>query len=236
MVTCLVLRLPLARLGWQWPIWRLLSVSYFLPLIYATPVYMLTWAIIHGAFTLKPFEAGMAGQYGLANWPVLGTFGVAVPLLFTINVLSTITWALGEELGWRGLMFPALLERVGFHGASLITGFVWAVWHYPGLIWADYNVGTDPRFAITCFTLMVVAMSYISGYLRLRSGSIWPSVLLHATHNTFIQGLFDPLTAATGKTKYITSEFGLGLAITMIITAWLITLTDRSRGMHAGGR
>ncbi|AXC09973.1 hypothetical protein ACPOL_0602 [Acidisarcina polymorpha] len=33
-------------------------------------------------------------------------------------------------------------------------------------------------------------------------------MLLHASHNTFIQGFFDPLTAPTGWAKYITSEFG----------------------------
>jgi hypothetical protein len=55
------------------------------------------------------------------------------------------------------------------------------------------------------------------GYLRVRSGSIWPCVLLHATHNTFIQGIFDPLTAPVGWAKYITTEFGAGLAITVAL-------------------
>lgn len=224
-VTCLLLHLPFARLGLRWPAKRFLWISYFLPLIYAMPVYLLTWIIIHGSFVPRPYEVTMAGQYGLTNWPVLGTLGVALPLLFTINVIATVTWAFGEELGWRGLMFPALLERVGFHGTCLITGIVWAAWHYPGLIWADYNAGTDKRFAITCFTVMVIALSYVSGYLRVRSGSVWPSVLIHATHNTFVQGIFDPLTAGTGRAKYMTSEFGLGLAIAIVITAW-VTLRD----------
>ena len=226
-VTCLLLHVPVARLGFKRPAQRFIWLSYFLPLFYATPVYVFTWIVIHGSFAPKPYDAMMAGQYGLANWPALGTLGVALPLLFTINVVSTITWALGEELGWRGLMFPTLLERVGFHGACLITGIVWAAWHYPGLIWADYNAGTDARFAITCFTLMVIAMSYVSGYLRLRSRSVWPSVLIHATHNTFIQGIFDPLTAAAGWAKYMTSEFGLGLAIAMVITAWVTVMVNR---------
>ena len=231
-VTCLLLDCPLARLGLGWPAGRFLWVGYFLPLAYASPVYLLTWLMIPGSMVLQPFEAMMAGQYGLANWPMLGTFGVAVPLLFTINVIATGTWALGEELGWRGLMFPDLLERTGFDGACLITGIVWAAWHYPGLIWADYNAGTDKRFAIACFTVMVVAMSYVSGYLRMRSGSVWPSVLIHATHNTFIQGLFDPLTAATGRAKYVTSEFGLGMALTIGIAAWVMVAANRDRGLR----
>ena len=226
-VTCLLSHLPMARLGLWWPAQRFIWISYFLPLIYATPVYVLTWIMIHGSFAPYPYEAMMAGQYGLAKWPALGTLGVALPLLFTINVVATVTWALGEELGWRGLMFPVLMERVGFHCACLITGIVWAAWHYPGLIWAYYNAGTEVRFAIPCFTVMVIAMSYVSGYLRLRSGSAWPSVLIHATHNTFVQGIFDPLTAGIGRARHITSEFGLGLAMAVVITAWVTVAANR---------
>ena len=227
-LTCLLLRLPMAQLGLQRPAQRFIWMSYFLPLLYATPVYVLAWILIRGSFVPAPYAAMMAAQYGLGNWPVFGTLGVALPLLSTVSVIATVTWALGEELGWRGLMFPALLERVGFHGACLMTGVVWAAWHYPGLIWADYNAGTDARFAVACFTVMVIAMSYVSGYLRLRSRSVWPSVLLHATHNTFIQGMFDPLTSATGRAKYVTSEFGLGLAIIMVIAASVVVAANRS--------
>ncbi|MBW4039705.1 MAG: CPBP family intramembrane metalloprotease [Acidobacteria bacterium] len=171
----------------------------------------------------------MAATYGLGHWPALGTFGVALPLLFTIGVIATSVWALGEELGWRGFLFPRLQERFGFHGACLISGLIWAVWHFPGLLWADYNAGTNPIFAMSCFTVAVVAMSYIMGYLRMSSGSIWPCVLLHATHNTFVEGIFDPLTASVGCAKYITSEFGIGLALS-IVAAAAILISKRGFG------
>ena len=94
--------------------------------------------------------------------------------------------------------------------------------HYPGLLWADYNAGTNPAFAIGCFTVMVVAVAYIMGFLKVRSKSIWPCVLLHATHNTFVQGLYDALTAPVGTAKYITTEFGAGLAMMIICAAILL--------------
>jgi uncharacterized protein len=220
--TCLLLRIPLGTLGWRWPAPRFLSLAYFLPLIYAAPVYLLTWLAVPGSFALKRFEAMMTSAYGLGRWPALGTFGVAFPLLFTVTVIGTATWALGEELGWRGFLFPRLHERFGFHGACLISGLIWAVWHYPGLLWADYNAGTNAVFAIACFTVSVVAMAYIMGYLRTRSGSIWPCVVLHATHNSFVQGIFDPLTAAAGWAKYTTTEFGVGLAVTEVVAAAIV--------------
>ena len=211
-----------------WPTRRFLKLAYFVPLMYAAPVYLLTWLAIRRSFSLNSFETTMAGTYGLGKWPTLGTFGVAVPLWLTITVIGTATWALGEEIGWRGFLFPRLQQRFGFHGACLFSGVLWAVWHFPGLLWADYNAGTNPVYAMACFTVGIVGMGYIMGYLRMSSGSIWPCVLIHATHNSFVEGIFDPLTAPVGWAKYITSEFGLGLALAIVVAATIIVSNDRS--------
>ena len=227
--TCLLLRIPLGTLGWSWPARHFLKLAYVLPLLYATPVYLLTWLVIRGSFSLKSFEAGMIAPYGVGRWPALETLGLALPLLFTVSVIFEAGWALGEELGWRGFLFPRLQQRFGFHGACLISGLVWAVWHVPEIVWTDFNPGTNIFFALCCFTIMVVALAYIMGYLRVRSGSLWPCVLLHATHNNFIQGLFDPLTAPVGRAKYITTEFGAGLAIAMVVAATVIISAGRPR-------
>jgi hypothetical protein len=59
---------------------------------------------------------------------------------------------------------PSLQQRLGFHGACLISWVIWAVRHFPELLWADYNAGTNAVFGIGCFTVMVIAMAYIMGY------------------------------------------------------------------------
>jgi len=227
--TCLLLRIPVGTLGWSWPERRFLRLAYFMPLIYAAPVYLLTWLIIRGSFTLHSFEAAKVKPYGLEGWPILGTVGVALPLVFTVSVIGEAVFSLGEELGWRGFLFPTLHDRLGFHGACLISGLIWALWHFPEILWTDWNPGTNIVFALTCFSVMLVALSYIMGYLRLRSGSLWPCVLLHATHNTFVQGIFDPLTAPVGWAKYITTEFGAGLAVAMVVAATVIISNGRPR-------
>jgi hypothetical protein len=56
--------------------------------------------------------------------------------------------------------------------------------------------------------------------MRLKSGSIWPGVVLHAAHNRFIQQFFDPLTVDKSKTRYIAGEFGAGLAVISILMAF----------------
>src|ERR1051326_6223228 len=76
--TCLLLRIPIGTMGWDWPPRRFLRLAYFLPLIYAAPVYLLTWLVIRGAFSLNSIETAMADPYGLGHWTALGTFGVAL--------------------------------------------------------------------------------------------------------------------------------------------------------------
>ena len=188
--------------------------GYFLPLIYAIPVYVACWVAIKGSFDLSSFETAAADSFGLPGWPHLATFALQLPLLATLGVIGSLTNALGEEIGWRGFLLPRLTSRFGFTAGCLLSGSIWAVWHYPGLLWADYNADTEARFALPCFTLMVISMAFVMGWLRLKSGSLWPCALLHASHNLFIQAIFDRITARAGYSLYVVTEFGAGLVLT----------------------
>jgi membrane protease YdiL (CAAX protease family) len=68
---------------------------------------------------------------------------------------------------------------------------------------------------------MVVAMGFPFAWLRLRSGSVWPAAILHASHNLFVQAFFDRVTVDTGPTRWLTGEFGAGLALAFIALAWV---------------
>jgi uncharacterized protein len=219
LATCALYRIDLATLGWNWRPAKYEALGYFLPLLYATPVYLACWIAVKGSFALGAFETPVAASFGLVDHPHLATFGLEIPLLATLGVVMSLANALGEEIGWRGFLLPRLTGQFGFTGGCLISGCIWAAWHYPGLLWADYNAGTDPRFALGCFTAMVIATAFIMGWLRLKSGSLWPCALLHASHNLFVQAIFDRLTAPVGRARYITTEFGIGLVLTIGVAA-----------------
>jgi membrane protease YdiL (CAAX protease family) len=222
--TCALRHIDMSTLGWNWRPAKYEAYGYFLPLLYAIPVYAVTWIAIKGSFALQGFEAALATSFNIPEWPRSITFGLGIPLLATLGVIGSLANALGEEIGWRGFLLPRLVQQFGFTVGCFVSGCIWAVWHYPGLLWADYNSGTNPRYALTCFTLMVIAMSFILGWLRLRSGSLWPCALLHASHNLFIQAIFDRMTAPVGRALYVTTEFGFGLVLTIGATGlyfWL---------------
>jgi membrane protease YdiL (CAAX protease family) len=129
--------------------------------------------------------------------------------------------ATGEELGWRGFLVPTLARNMSFGRTAIVSGAIWAAWHVPLIVFADYNGGTPTWYSVLCFAVMVTSLGVPFAWLRLRSGSVWPAAILHASHNLFVQAFFDRVTVNTGPTRWLTSEFGAALAVTIAVTAWL---------------
>lgn len=227
-LTCLWLRIDLATLGWNWRPTRYEVLAYVLPLLYATPVYLACWVFIPGSLNWSAFARAGAASYGIPGSAVGGGC-VAIAVFATFGVVRSLSSALGEEIGWRGFLLPRLTGRFGFNIGCLISGCIWAVWHYPALLLADYNSGTPKPYALTCFTLMVIAMAFVMGWLRLKSKSLWPCALLHASHNLFVQAIFDQLTKPAGKALYVTTEFGFGLVLTIAVAAIVLVVRDPVR-------
>jgi membrane protease YdiL (CAAX protease family) len=223
---CAIFRIDLASLGWRWRPSRYEGWAYLLPLLYALPVYVLTWIFIRGSFGFKGFAAQSAAAYGFPNSPHVTAF-IAVLAFASVGLVGSMSHALGEEIGWRGFLLPRLVGRTNFTVGCFISGCIWAVWHYPALLLADYNSGTPKPFALSCFTVMVIGAAFVFGWFRLKSGSLWPPAMLHASHNLFIQAIFDRNTNPVGKSLYVTTEFGVGLALT--IGACAVYLWTRRR-------
>lgn len=216
--TCGLSGIDVGTLGWNWRPARYQAWAYLIPILYSLPVYLGVWIFIRGSFSFSTFVDSVGESFGTHS-PRAAALLLGIPLYASIGVVGGVARTLGEEIGWRGFLLPRLVQQTGFTWGCLLSGCVWAVWHYPVLLFADYNAGTSPAYALTCFTLMVFAASFIWGWLRLKSKSVWTSAILHASHNAFIQAIFDRMTAPTGRTLYVTTEFGGGLVVTMGILA-----------------
>lgn len=202
----------LSDLGWKWPRTTYAVQSWFIPLLYATIAYVVVWASGLGGFPNHDFMDHLVPLIGLRVSPRLSTV-IYVLIAGTFGVVKSMASALGEEIGWRGFLVPELFKTTSFTTTALISGVVWSCWHYPLLIWGDYNSGTPTWYGLTCFTVMVVSISFVFTWLRLKSGSLWTGALLHASHNLYIQGIFTPLTRNTGKTAWYIDEFGVVVPI-----------------------
>jgi uncharacterized protein len=207
MVTLKINHRNLSDLGWKWPQTTYAVQSWGIPLLYAAIAYVIVWAAGFGAFPNHDFMNRLVPLIGLNLSPQLSTL-IYVLTAGTFGVIKSMASALGEEIGWRGFLVPELFKTTCFTATALISGVAWSCWHYPLLIWGDYNSGTPTWYGLTCFTVMIVAISFIFAFLRLKSGSLWTGALLHASHNLYIQNIFTPLTRNTGKTAWYIDEFG----------------------------
>jgi membrane protease YdiL (CAAX protease family) len=206
-------------MGWNLGPRKYLIVSFALPLFYTAATYTIIWVSGMGHFPNAAFLTEIARQFGLSAFPLWTVATLFITAVLIVGTPISIVAALGEEIGWRGFLVPELAKRCNFLGTSLISGSLWAVWHYPLILWGENPEGTPVWYRLLCFTVMVMALSIAFTWLRLRSGSLWTGVLLHAGDNLFILAIFTPLTADTGITRYIAGEFGAGLAVASLIVA-----------------
>jgi membrane protease YdiL (CAAX protease family) len=212
--------LDVRSLGLAWGAGRYALLAYATPLVYAAIAYGLIWILEFGFFPDPAAIASLSKQLG---WHFTNP-AIFIPLYFVLiastQMVSNLARAIGEEIGWRGFLAPRLVSHLGFTWGAILTGIIWAAWHMPVLLFADYNSGTPWWFSLPCFCALTIGLSIIMAWLRLVSNSVWPCAILHASHNVFIQRFFTPLTGARGRiTSYVIDEFGLAVPGVILLFA-----------------
>lgn len=213
LITIKILGRKLSSLGWNWGKSKWQFQSYLVPILYAFITYLIVWVFGWGGFYNKEFVASLTNSFGLGDLGDGITIAIYVILLGIFGTIRSAANALGEEIGWRGFLTPEMYKRYGYTKTSLIIGLIWSLWHLPILLFADYNSGTPSWYAMSCFILAITSLTFIFTWYRMKSGSLWTAVILHAAHNLFIQNIFTPLTVDTGQTAYFIDEFGIVLPV-----------------------
>lgn len=132
-----------------------------------------------GAFRLEwsPWRALLSPNVVVGF--VAGHSGLIGLLVSFIIVPFIPVFELGEELGWRDYLVPRLLP-LGSVPAYLISGVIWAAWHLPYNLVLGYNNGAA---GFPLFFVYIVLFGALLAHLRVKSGSVWPSAILHAAAN-----------------------------------------------------
>jgi membrane protease YdiL (CAAX protease family) len=194
-----------------------------IPLLYTVIAYGAIWLLGFGDFPDAKFVADTRASLGWANASDVLVVGGYFLLMASAGMVLSIAFALGEEIGWRGFLSPHMTHAFGFRTGAILTGLIWAAWHLPLVLFADYHSAAPKWFAAICLIMLLIAMSIIMAWLRLRSGSLWTGALFHASHNQFIQVFFTPAThTASTTTPYLIDEFGVALPIVASLVALLV--------------
>jgi membrane protease YdiL (CAAX protease family) len=148
-------------------------------------------------------------------------------------VIATLTFSLGEELGWRGYLLPQLLS-VGWTRAFVLVGLIWAAWHMPLIFLTPlYHSAGNRLIVLPLFVATIVAASFFFGYLRVWTGSVWPASIAHSSHNVAWSTLaaFTVTSNPVVVNEYLVGDNGiLILAGTAIAALWLGRKVSRSLG------
>jgi membrane protease YdiL (CAAX protease family) len=219
-ITCKILGRNISDLAWRWGKPKYILWSYLTPFLYVLIGYTIVWICGAGGFYNTTFLTKMEHDLGWTNVPSGVFLVIFVILQGVICLIPSISTAVGEEIGWRGFLVPEIAGRTrSYTKTSLIIGLIWAFWHYPLLIFGNYNSGGPSWYSLVTFTIGVVSMSFIATWFRLKSNSLWTGVMLHASHNLFVQGVFDPITINYPSTKYFTGEFGIVVPAIILLFA-----------------
>ncbi|WP_432924585.1 CPBP family intramembrane glutamic endopeptidase [Microbispora sp. CA-135349] len=193
--------------------WRTIAAAWAVPVLGTGLAYGTAW--LTGAARFDP--GNLAASIGLN--PALGVVLGLVP-----GVAPFVVLALGEQLGWSSLLVTRLGARRSPAATAVILGLAWASFHYPLMLFVPGAVeeGVPVPYALLMFTLQTVTLAFPLVWLRLRTRSIWPVLVLHATMNASLYFVAEAMTSAHDRSAWMVGEGGAlttaGLAVAVLLT------------------
>jgi membrane protease YdiL (CAAX protease family) len=215
-VAALIMLLVLTRDGYSREGWKVLGlhrlglsvwwIAFGLTLLITVAASAVVWATPLASFVV----------------PEGGILDSLINLLIQVAILM-FTFSLAEEIGMRGYLLPKLLP-LGRTRALALSGLVFATWHMPLILLTPFFPIGNELISVPLFYATVVAATFVYGYLRLYTGSVWPASLAHAVHNAAwgVLGAFTLTSYPVIVNKYLVGDFGLLILVGAVIGAvWL---------------
>ncbi len=202
--------------------------AWFLPAVITLLGCVVFFAVNPAYFdpTMSSFAETTAAATGTSPDQFETATGVPTPLLVATTILSAIIIApfinmipaFGEEIGWRGMLFPTLSEHMSTRSAALVSGVIWGVWHTP-VIAMGHNYGMDypgfPIVGILTMILLCTAFACWLSYLRTVTESVWPCALAHGAFNAVAN--IGIVFSTCGQTVLGPSPLGLVAGIPLMV-------------------
>ena len=193
----LLVKANLKEMGWRLRFgqnWKYIAIAYFAPTVFQFIGAVLYYLVFRDDFApAEAFQRFMSPaeyeEFVQNGSPYISY--IAKDILENLNPFCTfipVFLALGEEIGWRGFMYPELKDGYGRTKGLLIGGVIHGAWHFPAMILFGYEYGKDyigaPFLGLVVFCLFTVAMGIVADFLYVKSESIWLPAIFHAMINS----------------------------------------------------
>ncbi len=169
------------------------DVKYYLFAWFFPMIAMFLGMLIY--FLIFPKQFDPTFSYVKSMLDSLGEKAQISPLVFLLSMLiAGVTIgpfinsfiALGEEIGWRGYLYPTLEKRFSPVKAHIIMGIIWGVWHTP-INLTGYNYGKSypafPFVGIVAMCVFCFSAGVLLSFVAEKTKSIYFAGVMHGAIN-----------------------------------------------------
>ena len=121
-------------------------------------------------------------------------------------LLMLLVGAFAEEIVFRGVLLPRLLNRYGLERGMLLTGLIWAAYHFRADSYSGLSVG-GVLLRLGHRIVLCLAMNYAFAWMTLRWRSVVPSGFAHGVWNMLA-------TSGVGGSSPWSSDF--------VLVSWIV--------------
>ncbi len=225
---------PLGELGFTLGPMEMYGKTYLVILGIFILNYGITWIFIATPDpSLRSFldMAGITGPLPIPAWAIIAIFIFAT--MFVTPLFNMIP-SLGEEIGWRGFLLPAL-EPLGRVRASVISGMIWALWHTPMILILGFGYGDRIWPGVLLHFLLITSLGIWFGYAWFKTRSTVLAGFMHATFNANAYGIWALLWVNPDKTMVGAGSY-LGAGICAAVGIWSVVTMRRTGNQTTDNR
>lgn len=167
----------------------------------------------------------MLGKMPFAGFSLVQFLGIFLLLVGMAIPLSFINF--GEELGWRGYLYPKLEKLIGIPGTIIIGGIVWGLWHAP-LTVKGHNFGTDypgfPYVGLILMSLYCTGLGIFLMWLTRKTNSVYPASIAHSVNNNAIGAISYTIASTTQEEEMTFLNNAIVLLSTVTVLGIIFTI------------
>ena len=236
LVRLLVEREGFGDAGLRWGRGRYYLAGWLLPPVFGLAAFALSVVLRQGEYDpwMTELMARMQLQAPEMRMPPLHLVRIYVIVgALTQAVAINTVFAFGEEFGWRGYLLMRLLP-LGRGRALVLSGAIWGVWHAP-IILQGHNYPDHPALGVPLMVGFCILMGVFLGWLRLASGSVFPTAVGHASVNgpgmtplAFLRSRNDITTGLTGL-------LGQAVVAAFVLLLWGLGALREREARSTGG-